>query len=173
MRCLAKACVLAAATALMGAGGAAAQIPEARALVLTAENLMADNPSHREHAKRGGNPAAVFPGDMLRYRLVFTNVKDMPVKDVEFTDPLPPGLHYVAESATASSDDTVIEYSIDGGTSYSTRPMIAVTVNGRRVMRPAPPERYTHLRWRIRGWVQPGAQVVAEFRAVLAESNGN
>ena len=35
----------------------------------------------------------------------------------------------------------------------------------------APPDRYTHIRWRIEGWVQPGAQATAEFRAQLPEAS--
>ncbi len=47
--------------------------------------------------------------------------------------------------------------------------MIEDVVDGERVTRPAPPEMYTHIRWMVPGWVQPGAQVTAEFRAQLAE----
>ncbi len=70
-------------------------------------------------------------------------------------------------SATADRDDVSISYSIDGGQTYTAQPMIEVEVNGERVTRPAPPELYTHIRWLVSGWVQPGARVTAEFRAQL------
>jgi hypothetical protein len=60
-----------------------------------------------------------------------------------------------------------IAYSIDGGVTYSAQPMIEQVVDGERVQRPAPAEMYTHIRWLVSGWVQPGAQVTAEFRAQL------
>jgi hypothetical protein len=49
--------------------------------------------------------------------------------------------------------------------------MREVVEEGLRVTRPAPPQTYTHVRWRITGWVQPGAQVTAEFRAQLPEQD--
>ena len=49
--------------------------------------------------------------------------------------------------------------------------MIEEIVDGMRVSKPAPPDRYTHIRWRVEGWVQPGAQVTAEFRAKLPEAS--
>jgi hypothetical protein len=38
-------------------------------------------------------------------------------------------------------------------------------VDGRRVRRAVPAERYTHVRWTVEGNVAPGATVVAEFDA--------
>jgi hypothetical protein len=45
--------------------------------------------------------------------------------------------------------------------------MEQVIVEGRRVQRPAPPERYTNVRWIVDGFVAPGATVVAEFDAQI------
>ncbi len=138
-----------------------------RALVIEAANLMAGDARHQALAEQGGDPNALYPGDVIHYRLVFTNITDVAVRRVEFNDPLPAGLRYVGESAAADRDDVVIDYSIDGGSTYSAQPMIEEIVGGMRVRKPAPPERYTHIRWRVEGWVQPGAQVTAEFRAKL------
>ncbi len=142
-----------------------------RALVIEAANLMAGDARHQALAERGGDPNALYPGDVIHYRLVFTNITDVAVRRVEFTDPLPAGLRYVGESAAADRNDVVIEYSIDGGATYSAQPMIEEIVDGVRVRKPAPPERYTHIRWRVEDWVQPGAQVIAEFRAKLTEAS--
>jgi len=160
---------LAAITTFGGSVGFAQNPAEQQALVITADNLMAGNAQHRELADNGGDANTLLKGDVVQYRLVFTNVTDAPVRNVEFNDPLPGGLRYVAETATADRGDVVIEYSIDGGQSFSARPMVQETVAGEQVQRPAPPDRYTHIRWRIDGWVQPGAQVTAAFQAQLPE----
>ncbi len=157
-----------------GAVTASAQEAEGpKALVMTAENLMAGDSRHRELAEeKGGDPSALLPGDIVRYRLLFTNITAVPVRNVEFKDPLPTGLQYLGSSATADRDDVAISYSIDGGDTYLSQPMIEDVVDGELVTRPAPPEMYTHIRWMVPGWVQPGAQVTAEFRAQLAEPAG-
>ncbi len=49
---------------------------------------------------------------MRRYRRVFTNIADVAVRRVEFNDPLPAGLRYLAESAASDRDDAVIDSSI-------------------------------------------------------------
>ncbi len=159
-----------AAITVIGASSGLAQESEPQALVVTATNLMAGDERHQQMARDGGDSNALLLGDVLRYRLVFTNVTDAPVRNVEFTDPMPPGLSYVTESARSDRSDVVIEYSVDGGTTYSQQPMVEQVVAGQRMLVPAPPESYTHVRWRIEGWVQPGARVTAEFRAELREA---
>lgn len=149
---------------------ASAQQPaRPKALTISAENLMAGDARHQAVAERGGDRHELFSGDVVRYRLVFTNVTGVPVKSVEFKDPLPAGLHYVSGSAAADRKDVAIDFSIDGGATYSPRPMVEEIVEGKRVQKPAPPALYTHIRWRVQGWVAPGAQVAAEFRATLPE----
>lgn len=159
--------VTAAAVLLLSPVASAQESEQPKALVITAENLMADDATHQEMASRGGDPNTVLPGDVVLYRLTFTNTTDVPVRNVEFKDPIPAGFRLVLESATADRDDVVVTYSIDGGQIYSAEPMIEVLVDGERVTRLAPPELFTHIRWLVTGWVQPGAQVTAEFRAQL------
>jgi uncharacterized repeat protein (TIGR01451 family) len=172
MQQLRNAWTLLALSTLVWAGPALAQqAQEPQALVITAENLMAGDERHQEYAERGGDPNALLPGDVVLYRLVFTNLIGDSVRNVEFTDPIPEGLQYVGGTAQSDRDDVVTEFSIDGGATYSTQPMREVVEEGLRVTRPAPPQTYTHVRWRITGWVQPGAQVTAEFRAQLPEQD--
>jgi hypothetical protein len=45
--------------------------------------------------------------------------------------------------------------------------MVEVMVDGKPEQRPAPVQRYTHVRWTVRSWVQPGERVTAEFRVRL------
>lgn len=171
MRSWRKAWLLVATAAVSWGTPVVAQENEGpRALVIEAANLMAGDARHQALAERGGDANALYPGDVIHYRLVFTNITDVAVRRIEFNDPLPRGLRYVGGSALVDRDDVVISYSIDGGQVYSAQPMIEDVVDGERVTRPAPPERYTHIRWRVEDWVQPGAQVTAEFRAKLTEA---
>lgn len=153
----------------ISAGGVGAlsgqETEERKALVLSAENLMAGDARHQEIAAKGGNPETVLPGDVIRYRLRFTNLTEAPVRNVVFQNPVAGGLRYVTGTAGADREDVIVEYSIDGGRSYLAEPMIEELIEGRPVLRPAPAERYTHVRWTVRGWVDPGAQVTAEFQA--------
>jgi uncharacterized repeat protein (TIGR01451 family) len=159
---------LAMALLVTGTGVIRAQDDTAsRALEVTAENLMAGDARHREIAEMGGDPQTLLAGDVIRYRLRFTNLTSGPVRDVVFHNPVADGLRFVGGSAGSDRQDVVIEYSIDGGRSYAAQPMIVDEVDGQSVERPAPPERYTHVRWTIQGWVDPGAQVTAEFEARL------
>ncbi len=134
----------------------AARLPAAPAqapktLVVTARNLTAET------------ARVAKPGDVIRYGLVFTNVTAGPVKNIQFVDPIPAGMVYVLGSAAADRP-VRLEYSIDGGKSYSAQPVIAVVQDGKTVEQPAPRERYTHVRWTVLGSLAPGAKVTAEFR---------
>ncbi len=111
--------------------------------------------------------SALHPGDAVRYELEFTNVVDVPVQNVAFTDRIPHGLVYVSGSSASDGRDVTIEYSIDGGATYHETPLIDTVVDGERVRRPAPPQSYTHIRWLVRDVIQPRAKVTAEFRARL------
>jgi uncharacterized repeat protein (TIGR01451 family) len=153
--------------ALAGSPALAQGTAAPRPLVVTAENLMSGDSQHRAAASRGRDAAELMPGDVVRYRLTFTNVTPHAVKSVVFDNPLPAGLHYQGGTATADRDQAAIQYSIDGGKSYSAQPMIEVEVDGKRVQRPAPTDMYTHIRWSVPGSVLPGAVVHAEFRAQL------
>lgn len=154
--------------ALAGSPALAQGTVAPKALAVTAENLMASDSQHRAAASRGRDPKELMPGDVVRYRLTFTNVTPNAVKSVVFDNPLPAGLRYQAGTAASDRDQVAIQYSLDGGKSYSAQPMIEVEVDGKRVKRPAPAEMYTHIRWSVQGSVLPGAVVHAEFRAQLA-----
>jgi uncharacterized repeat protein (TIGR01451 family) len=146
---------------------AQAQKPDsARALLVTAENVTAVE----ARSSRPGDQ--LRPGDVVRYRLSFTNLRPDSVRSVQFNDRVPAGLRYVAGSASADRSDVVIEFSIDSGRTYSERPEIEQVINGQKVRAPAPPERYTHVRWSERGWVRARGKVIAEFKAQLPATTG-
>jgi uncharacterized repeat protein (TIGR01451 family) len=154
-----SAAILTAAAVLLLSPPAFAQ----QALVITAENQMAGDATHQAL----DDPNTLLPGDVILYRLTFTNTTDVRVRNIEFKDPLPGGLHYLEGTATADQEDVTITFSIDGGQMFVAQPMIETVIDGERVTRPAPPEMYTHIRWLVSSWVEPGAQVTAEFKAQL------
>lgn len=154
-------------------GIALAQQPaSAEALVITAENLTAT-----AEAARGAPRAddGIRPGDLIRYTLTFTNPTDGPVSNVVLHNPFPGGLHLVASSVRASRGDARVEYSIDGGATFSAQPMVETVEAGQTVRRPATPEEYTDIRWTVEGTIRPGEQVSAsyELRVPTAEQNPN
>jgi len=169
-----KSVVLTPLLLVLVSGLTAQQPPAPQALAVTAVNLMAGDERHQAWSGKGGQASDVLPGDVIRYSLKFTNTTDQAVRNVVFSNPVPQGLRYVPESAGAAARNVAVTYSIDGGLSYSAQPMIEVVENGERRNVPAPPEMYTHVRWTVEGSIQPGAQVTAEFRAVLpAPSTGH
>lgn len=152
-------------------GQVAGQAPAPpKALVIQAENLTASAARQAGAPARSGSPEALRPGDVVRYRLTFTNLAADSVHRVVFTDPVPAGLRYVAGSATADREDIQISFSIDGGRTYSNQPVIEEVVDGQTVRRPAPQTMYTHIRWTVTGWLQPRARVTADFQARLPSS---
>jgi len=131
-----------------------------RALQISAENMSA-------HAARHSDSTRVLPGDTVRYHLLFTNVSAGAVHGIVLDNPIPAGLHYEAGSAKADRADIAVLFSIDGGKSFSAAPMIDVVVDGRHEQHAAPAEMYTNVRWTIRGDVPKGAQVRAEYDALV------
>ena len=146
-------------------GAAAAQGQEApEALVVSATILTWGDARPQPFDAPDRDPNTVAPGDVVEYRLVFTNITGQPVRNIQFTDPLPEGMHYLQGTAGADRDDVDVEFSLDGGETYSAQPMVDVVVDGRIEQRPASPEQYTDIRWNVQGEVQPDARVSAAFQ---------
>ena len=152
------------ALALAGGSATAQVAEEPQALVVSATILKwgQERPQSIEARQRDAN--RVSTGDVVAYRLVFTNITGRPVNNIQFTDPLPEGMYYLQGTAGADREDVDVEFSLDGGTSYSELPMIEVVVDGRIEQRPANPEDYTDIRWTVHGEVEPDARVAAAFQ---------
>ena len=145
---------------LSAAFAARAQKAPRSPLQMSAENLSARAPRH-------GDSTKVLPGDTVRYHLLFTNVSAGAVHGIVLDNPIPAGLHYEAGSAKSDRGDVAVLFSIDGGKSFSAAPMIDVVVDGRHEQHAAPAEMYTNVRWTVRGDVPKGAQVRAEYDALV------
>lgn len=152
--------LIAALLMLSAAFAARAQSAPRSPLQISAENLSA-------RASRNADGTKVLPGDTVRYHLLFTNVSAGAVKGIVLDNPIPAGLRYEAGSAKADRADVAVLFSIDGGTHYSAAPMIDVVVDGRHEQHAAPAELYTNVRWTVRGDVPKGAQIRAEYDALV------
>lgn len=106
----------------------------------------------------------IVPGDEVIFTVTFTNISGESTDNVTITNPVPDHMRYVA--GTAFGPGTDISFSVDGGQTYAVADELTMpdAVTGTR---PATPDDYTHIRWRMRNTLQPGAKGFARFRAVL------
>ncbi|HEX4933519.1 MAG TPA: hypothetical protein VFV33_10100 [Gemmatimonadaceae bacterium] len=144
-------------------------------LVVTYETVTQGD-SARGTSRRERSASTPMPGDQLRYRLRFTNTTAGPVRNVRFDNPVPRGLSFVPASARADREGVAVEFSIDGGRTFSAAPSIEVVENGQRTRKPAPASMITDIRWSVSGGLAVGEQVVAEYRAavgIMAPYKGN
>jgi len=88
------------------------------------------------------------PGDVMEYRLTFTNTSDSPVKGLKITDPVPVHTSFLADSARSEVQAEFL-VSIDGGITFEETPVtrIETQADGTQKKVVIPPEQYTHLRW--------------------------
>jgi uncharacterized repeat protein (TIGR01451 family) len=95
--------------------------------------------------------ASLRPGETIRYVVTASNTSDRQIKKLVVNQPIPKGSVYVLGSATLPNvEGAKLDYSIDGGKTYTEKPTIRVKLeNGEIVTRPAPESMYTHIRWRF------------------------
>ncbi|QIZ70484.1 DUF11 domain-containing protein [Oxynema aestuarii] len=106
----------------------------------------------------------VQPGDTLRYTVTGINDSDRAIANFVITQPLDPQTSYILDSLSATPA-AQLSYSIDGGRTFSANPTIEVAeANGRVERRPAPAERYTHVRVRFREPIAARGQAIAQFQ---------
>ena len=148
----------------LASGSAAAQDERAPKALVVSATILTWGQDPQTSDVRDREPNTVELGDVVEYRLVFTNITGRPINNIQFNDPLPEGMHYLQGTAGADRDDVDVEFSLDGGTSYSTQPMVEVVVDGQTEWRPADPEDYTDIRWTVHGDLLPDARVTAAFQ---------
>ena len=133
-------------------------------LSMSFKNLTLTRDSARARRSKANEVAA---NDTLRFSLVFANNEGKELRNVTFENPMPAHLQLMGGTVTTSAPAKV-EYSIDGGVTFSAQPMVNVLENGRQIPKPATPESYTHIRWTIRDEIAPGARVTAQFDTRVA-----
>ena len=108
--------------------------------------------------------AKVVPGDIVIFSTYYTNISGKPAENVLITNPVPEHMLYMDRSAEGKG--TTIEFSVNGGKSYSTPDRLIVTdASGKS--RKAVASDYTHSKWTIIKPVAPGGKGDVSFKAKL------
>ena len=107
------------------------------------------------------------PGDILRYTVTYRNEGSSPAVGARIIDPIPAGTVYVKGSASGTGTD--IRFSIDGGTTWQSPPVMHVIIksDGSEKKEPAPPELFTHIRWSILSEVPAGSSGRVSFKVTV------
>jgi uncharacterized repeat protein (TIGR01451 family) len=110
-------------------------------------------------------PATVLSqGDVVYYTVRIVNPTPSYLPSVEVVQRVPANTTYVAQSAAGPAAE--VTFSADGGASFaSARELTELTPEGKTV--PVPTERYTHIRWRLRHALAPGAVALARFQSTF------
>ena len=103
-------------------------------------------------------------GQVVYYTVKIRNPGLRAAHNVTVTKPIPLNTRYVADSAAAPG--AAISFSIDGGVTFAPARELLLK-DDRDILRPAPPERYTHIRWDMRHPLAPGAIAYVRFRTVF------
>jgi uncharacterized repeat protein (TIGR01451 family) len=110
-------------------------------------------------------PATVLSqGEVVYYTLRIRNPSSQYLRDVVVTQRIPANTAYVQGSAAAPGAD--VSFSIDSGLTFAPSEELQ-TIDTSGKAQTAPPEEYTHIRWRMRNALAPGAVALARFRAVF------
>ena len=117
-----------------------------------------------------GNPSAIpftpqtalRPGETVRFNIVATNVGSDPALHLAPIGKIPAGTAYEAGSAS-SAPSLVVEFSLDGGKSWSKTPMQRVTTPSGVVEKKADPASYTAIRWITATPLKPSASVTYSY----------
>ena len=106
----------------------------------------------------------VKPGEILDWQIVSSNEGTGAARDYKAVGHIPAGTVLVAGSATAESGSTVT-YSIDGGKTFSTQPIIEERQADGTVKKvPAPVSMYTEVRYEWSDALAPGGKLSASYK---------
>jgi uncharacterized repeat protein (TIGR01451 family) len=117
----------------------------------------------------GGRPDLVpldveNTGDEVVCTVAFENKSSRSVDNVRITNPIPPRMRYLENSAFGPGADVL--YSVDGGRTYG-KPSELVVATEDGISHVASASDYTHIRWLLKAPLEAGAKGFARFRAVL------
>lgn len=107
---------------------------------------------------------AIVQGQTVYYTVRIHNPTREPVHDVVTVQRVPVNTGYVIGSAAGPAAE--ISFSIDGGQSFAAESQLRITEATGVERRPVSAE-YTHIRWRLRNALAPGATALARFQAVF------
>jgi uncharacterized repeat protein (TIGR01451 family) len=107
---------------------------------------------------------AIVQGTTVYYTVRIHNPTPAPVRDVVTVQRIPVNTSYVIGSAAGPAAE--LTFSIDGGQTFAFESDLKV-VEPSGVERKAMSAEYTHIRWRLRNALAPGATALARFQAVF------
>ena len=107
---------------------------------------------------------AVQHGEILNWQILSVNEGDGSARDYKTVARIPAGTSFIAGSASSESGSTVT-YSIDGGKTFSTLPVIEEKQPDGSVKRvPAPVSMYTELRYEWSDSLAAGGKLSASYK---------
>ena len=106
----------------------------------------------------------VKPGEVLDWQILSSNDGAAEARDYKTVGHIPAGTTFVAGSASAESGSTVT-YSIDGGQTYSSQPIIEERQADGSVKKvPAPVSMYTEVRYEWSDALAAGGKLTASYK---------
>jgi uncharacterized repeat protein (TIGR01451 family) len=106
----------------------------------------------------------VKPGEILDWQIVSSNEGTASAHDYKAVGHVPAGTAFVAGSA-ASEQGSTVTYSIDGGKTYSTQPIIEERqADGTVKKTPAPVSMYTEVRYEWSDALAAGGKLTASYK---------
>lgn len=96
------------------------------------------------------------PGDILLFTITYRNMGKGPAVDAQIVDPIPVGVAIITESIEGK--DAEVTCSVDNAKSWH-KPPIMMQIkkpDGTQSLKPAPAEKYTHVKWVIKKPVMSG-----------------
>lgn len=107
---------------------------------------------------------AVQPGEILSWQITSVNEGDAAARDYKAVGHIPSGTAFVAGSAAGENGSTVT-YSIDGGKTFSTQPVIEERQPDGTVKKtPAPVSMYTEVRYEWSDALAAGGKLSASYK---------
>jgi uncharacterized repeat protein (TIGR01451 family) len=105
--------------------------------------------------------ATVVPqGEVVYYTVKVRNPSGAYARNVVVVQKIPENTAYVAGSASGPAVE--VSFSADGGRTFAAERR--TTTDGQKA---EPNSQYTHIRWRFRNALAPGATALARFRAIF------
>jgi uncharacterized repeat protein (TIGR01451 family) len=110
------------------------------------------------------------PGQVVEYRVLVTNVSNetLPPSNAMITGPVPNTTTYLADSATATGAEVMLEFSADGGQSFAEKPMLEKeNEQGEKELVEALPEEYNAARWALLMPIEPAQTLTFTYRVTV------
>ncbi|UJF17479.1 hypothetical protein L0B53_01540 [Vibrio sp. SS-MA-C1-2] len=105
-----------------------------------------------------------FPGDIIEYQLVYSNVSEGDLKSLAITGPIPTNTTYVANS-NRTKVDSEFTVSIDNKKTFESEPVKRKEVkDGKEVEVIISAEEYHALRWNTQALLKAGEEQVFTYR---------